>query len=203
MNKYNLDNSIIIIYLMQKNQRKAYILIWSIFLSITIWITFISISSQISKDLKNNYNLKEKINVHNSKNNKINDALNTNNFNNIELNKNEIIIFEKDNYLNIWLNNNQEVKIKITDNKNLTIKVNIWAPISYINESDPNINWTIISTDTFLPGIWNIIIKNLWWYSNVDITWEVKFETKYKKYKVIEKIWNKNINKENWEIKLF
>lgn len=187
---------------MQKNQKKAYILIWSIFLSITIWITFISISSQISKDLKNNSNLKEKISINNIKNNKINDATENNNFENIELNKNEMLIFENDNFLNIWLKENEEININLNEDKNLTIKINTGSPVSYINENNTNINWIITNSSTFLSGSGNILIKNLWWYSNIDIIWETKFKTEYKKYKIIEKIWNKNIIKENWKIKL-
>jgi len=43
---------------MQKIQKKAYILLWSIFLSLTISIAFISISTQINKNLKENNNKK-------------------------------------------------------------------------------------------------------------------------------------------------
>lgn len=188
---------------MQKLQKNASILLWSIFLSLTIWIAFISISSQISKNLKENIWLKNKININSLKEKKIKDAIETNNFENIELNENEIIIFEKNNYLNIWLKENEEIILKIESNKNITIKINSWSPIYYTNLSNSNINWIVSNVDTFLSW-WNEIkIKNIWWYSNIDIISETNFETEYKKYKILKKIWNKDIIKEKNKIKLF
>ncbi len=188
---------------MQKLERNASILLWSIFLSLTIWIAFISISSQISKNLKENTWLKGKINIISLKEKKINDAIETNNFDNIELSDNELIIFEKNNFYNVWLKENQNLKIKLYSNSNITIKLNSWAPVSYLNTSNLNINWIITSSSTF--NSWNneIVIKNLWWYSNIDIMSEAGFETEYKKYTILQKIWNKTINKETWKIKIF
>lgn len=188
---------------MQKLHKNASILLWSIFLSLTIWIAFISISTQIGKNLKENTLLKEKISINNLKNNKINTAIETNNFNNIELSKNEVIIFERDNYYNIWLKNNEELLLKLNSNSNMTIKINEWAPISYENITFPNINWVIIDRKTFLSWNNEILIKNLWGYSNIDIMSEDTFQTNYKKYKILEKIWNKTIIKERSNIKLF
>lgn len=188
---------------MQKLQRNASILLWSIFLSLTIWIAFISISTQISKNLKENIWLKDKINIISLKEKKINNAIETNNFNNIELSDNELIIFEKNNYYNIWLKENEEIRIKLNSNNNMTIKLNSWAPVSYLNSSFPSINWIIIDKSTFLTWNNQIVIKNLWWYSNLDIISEAGFETNYKKYKILNKIGNKTITKENWKIKIF
>lgn len=187
---------------MQKIQKNAYILLWSIFLSLIIWISFLSITSQISKNLKENNDLKNKINTNNSINNKLNDAIENNDFENIELNKNEIIVFEKNNYYNIWLKNNEQISIKIITNWNMTIKINKWSPVYYFNPTDSNINWEIINTSTFLTWNNTIIIRNLWWYSNIDIIAENNFLTDIKKYKIINKIWNKNKIKQKWEIKL-
>lgn len=188
---------------MQKLQRNASILLWSIFLSLTIWIAFISISSQISKNLKENIWLKEKININSLKEKKINNAIEANNFDNIELSENELLIFEKNNYYNIWLKNNEEITIKLNSNNNMTIRLNNWSPISYVNTSDTTINWIVIDRNTFLSWNNEILIKNLWGYSNIDIISEADFETKYKKYKILQKIGNKTINKENWKIQIF
>jgi len=188
---------------MQKLERNASILLWSIFLSLTIWIAFISISSQISKNLKENIWLKDKINIISLKEKKLNEAIETNNFNNIELSDTELIIFEKNNYYNIWLKENEEIRIKLSSSNNMTIKLNTWSPVSYLNSSNPSINWIVTSNSTF--SSWNneIVIKNLWWYSNIDIMSEVNFETENKRYKIIEKIGNKVITKENWKFKIF
>ncbi|NCO31882.1 hypothetical protein GW891_03690 [bacterium] len=86
---------------MQKIDKKASILIWSIFLSLTMSIAFISISSQINSNLKNNNSLNKKIDIKNNINNALIDAIENNNFENKEISNNEILIFEKNNFLNI------------------------------------------------------------------------------------------------------
>jgi predicted PurR-regulated permease PerM len=53
----------------QKKDRKASILIWSIFLSLIISISFLSISTQITKNLKNANNLKNNLETENNINN--------------------------------------------------------------------------------------------------------------------------------------
>lgn len=188
---------------MQKIQKNAYILLWSIFLSLIIWISFLSISSQIAKNLKENSDLKNKINTNNKINNKIVDAIEKSEFNNIELNKNELIIFEKSNHYNIWLKEEQEIKLKININSNMTIKINNWSWVYYFNTTDSNINWTVINVNTFLTWTGELIIKNLWGYSNMDIMSEENFLTENKKFEIIKKVWNKNVIKQKWEIKLF
>jgi hypothetical protein len=57
---------------MQKTKSNASILIWAIFLSLIISITFISISTKINKSLKNNYNFTDEIKVNNQIKNIIN-----------------------------------------------------------------------------------------------------------------------------------
>ncbi len=188
---------------MQKIDKKASILIWSIFLSLTMSIAFISISSQINSNLKNNNSLNKKIDIKNNINNALIDAIENNNFENKEISNNEILIFEKNNFLNIWLKNNEEIRLRFANNINMTIVINSWSPVSYLNTSYSNINWISSSSTTFSTWTWEIIIKNLWLYSNVNIFSEDNFEKQYKKYKIIQKIWNKNIIKQSSEIKLF
>lgn len=188
---------------MQKIDKKASILIWSIFLSLTMSIAFISISSQISKNLKNNNDLNEKINIKNDINNALIDAIENNNFENKKISNNEILIFEKNNFLNIWLKNNENITIKFASDTNMTIVINSWSPVSYMNTSDSNINWISSSSTTFSTWTWDIIIKNLWNYSNIDIFSEDNFEKQYKKYKIVQKIWNKTIIKQSSKIKIF
>lgn len=188
---------------MQKIGKKASILIWSIFLSLIMSITFISISSQINKNLKNNNSLNKKIDIKNNINNALVEAIETNNFESKEISNNEILIFEKSNFLNIWLKINEEIRLRFANNTNMTIVVNSWSPVSFLNVSDTNINWFSSSSTTFSTWVWDIIIKNLWPYSNINIFSEDNFEKEYKKYKVIQKIWNKNIIKQSSLIKIF
>ncbi|NVP17645.1 hypothetical protein HUU51_02910 [Candidatus Gracilibacteria bacterium] len=188
---------------MQKIQKNAYILLWSIFLSLIIGISFLSISSQIAKNLKENSELKEKIITNNNINNKIIEAIENNNFEKIELKGNEVIIFEKSNYYKTGLKENEEIYIKTTINGNVTIKINYGSPIYYINNNDITINGIINDKETFVSGIGEIYIKNLGGYSNIDIISENNFETKFKRYKIIKKIGNKDVIKENNLIKIF
>jgi hypothetical protein len=57
---------------MQKTNIKASILIWATFLSLIITVTFISISTKINKNLKNNSALTSEININNQVKNIIN-----------------------------------------------------------------------------------------------------------------------------------
>jgi hypothetical protein len=50
---------------MQKTNKKASILIWAIFLSLIISVTFISISTKINKNLKNNSEIINNIKINN------------------------------------------------------------------------------------------------------------------------------------------
>jgi len=48
-----------------------------------------------------------------------------------------------------------------------------------------------------------LYIKNLWWYTKYNITSMNDFITKTKKYKIMKKIWNKEVIKSSGEIKNF
>jgi hypothetical protein len=48
---------------MQKNNIKASILIWATFLSLIISVTFISISSKINKNIKNNKDYSKQLKI--------------------------------------------------------------------------------------------------------------------------------------------
>jgi hypothetical protein len=65
---------------MQKNPRKASILIWAIFLSLIISVSFIEISTKINKNLKNNKNIINNIQLDLETENLINNITITKNF---------------------------------------------------------------------------------------------------------------------------
>ncbi|MDR2411673.1 MAG: hypothetical protein LBD88_03760 [Candidatus Peribacteria bacterium] len=83
---------------MQKLEKNASILLWAIFLSMTILVAFASINYQVSKNLKENAKISEIINLNNEKNLKINEAIENKNFEKIKLSYDEIIVFENNNY---------------------------------------------------------------------------------------------------------
>ncbi|MDR1945347.1 MAG: hypothetical protein LBQ59_04750 [Candidatus Peribacteria bacterium] len=83
---------------MQKLEKRASVLLWSIFLSMVVLIAFISINYQVSKNLKENIQINKFANLNNEKNFKINEALGSGKFENINLSNNEIIVFENGNY---------------------------------------------------------------------------------------------------------
>ncbi|MDD2907106.1 MAG: hypothetical protein PHH98_00555 [Candidatus Gracilibacteria bacterium] len=188
---------------MQKIGKNASILLWSIFLSLTMSIAFISISSQISKNLKENSNLNEKISIANKKQNLINEAIETGNFEIVEISNNEILVFEKNNFLNIGLKENEVLRLKVDIDTNMTIIINDGSPVSYSNTSDSNVNGITSSSNTFSTGVGEILIKNLGLYSNINIFSEGSFEKEYKKYKIVKKVGNKDIIKESSQIKIF
>jgi putative exporter of polyketide antibiotics len=82
---------------MQKLEKRASILLWAIFLSMAIFIAFVSINHQISKNLEENNKISEIISLNNEKNLKINEAIEKD-LANIKLFHDEIIIFEDNNH---------------------------------------------------------------------------------------------------------
>lgn len=188
---------------MQKIAKNAYILIWSIFLSLSLWFIFLNISNWVTKNLKQNIKIKDSINLSKIKENNIKEAVINNDFSNINLTNNQVLIFEKSNNIFLWLKENEEITLRLYWEQNMTISINNWSPIEYRNTTTLSINWTIYSIETFNTWDWELIIKNLWWYSNIRISSEWNFNTPYKSYQIIQRIWNKNIIKENNKIKIF
>lgn len=188
---------------MQKIGKKASILIWSIFLSLTLSITFISISTQINKSLKENAKIKEKISVDRFTQKTIKKAVLNKTFDNILLSDNQIIIFDKGNYLEENLKESEDFIIKTLDSTSINIEIK-WSPVEYENW-DSSISWIVTSSSSktiSLDASDELTIKNLWWYSEVIISWSTPFQSEYKNYKIIEKIWNKDVTKESWKIEM-
>ena len=189
---------------MQKLNKKASILLWSIFLSMTIIIAFTSINFQLKQSLSENSSLMTKIEENNNKFLRIHNAIKSNNFSDIELNKIDKLIFEWDNIINQALKKNEKLELKIAYDKeqsdktsNLTIKINNWWPILYKNTK---IEGIIKKELTFNTKEEQISIENLWWYSDITITSEKKFENKIKKYKIVSNYWTRVSLKEAWKI---
>lgn len=193
------------------NKIKWSILIWAIFLSIILSISFISISWKINKSIKNKENIGES--------NNLDIVFKNNNFSDRELWNNEEIIFDNNkSYLKtLKINENTEVRIK-NHNKDisLSLKINYWWPIYYnfLSFSWITSTWTINSwiIENNLTFTWNLsnsynngilYIKNLWWDTNFDLQSSEILTTQYKNYKIMKQIWNKKFIKNEWTIKIF
>lgn len=193
------------------NKVNAYILIWAMFLSIIILISFISISWKINKVI-NNYNIEEKTD-------NLNEILKSKEFSNTKIWIEEEIVFEDSKIYKKSLEQNQntEVRIKSTSNVDFNLKINKWWPIFYSlllfswSTFSWTINWSWIIDNTwsFTWGFtwsydnWIIYIKNLGWYSNFELSSSSKLIKEFENYRIIKKIWNKSVVKKEWSIKIF
>jgi hypothetical protein len=190
---------------MQKNNKKASILLWAIMLSLIVAITFISISSKINKNIKLNWNIKK----FNEERKKINFSIL--NKNNQKINFNKTIIFEDKNEKFFSLKKYEEKQITFSWSSDFNIDISIinWWPINYKYIFDWNItsSWIIVSTNKITGKLdnssnnWKLILKNLWWYVKIFLQSENEFEEIWKKYKIITKVWNILLNEKKWEIK--
>lgn len=183
---------------MQKIQKnKGSILIWSFFLSIIIIITFLNLSSKVNKNLKNNLQFNNSIKL----NYEIKEILKNLDFSSKILSNNDNIIFDSNNNYTWSLNNNQVEIIQLSQINTFNLKIINWWPIYF---KTPINDWVISTNDTItnIP-IWNIYIKNLWWYTKYNINSTNSFTTQTKKYKITKTIWNKEVILTSWEIKNF
>jgi hypothetical protein len=189
---------------MQKTNTRASILIWATFLSLIITVTFIWISTNINKNLKNNSLLNEQFKNQNEIKNIINSWGIDMNYQNIYLDNWEKIIFERTNKKIISLKKEEIHTWKILDaDSNINIKILNWWPVSYINTSS---SWVVTSIETFWDNTADYFyIKNLWWYTKIMISSDItgNYLSQYRKYSIYKKIWNKEILKTSWKVKNF
>jgi len=190
---------------MQKNTLKGSILIWATFLSLIITVTFVSISTNINKNLKNNSNLTKYFKNENQLKNIINSWSINNIFTNQYLDNWDKIIFEPSNRYITTLNNSDKHFWQINVDSNISIKVLTWSAVYY---SQATSSWII---QFWLPNTftndwtWSFVIENLGWFSKIQITTNVfqNYLSQYRKYTIYKKIWNKEKTKSTWKIKLF
>jgi hypothetical protein len=96
------------ILLMQKNRNIASILLWSIFISMILSILFLSVTTKITKNLKNNNDLIYKLETNEIIKNQINDKI----FKTKKLEENEYLVFESINPLRRTIKNNQTLETR-------------------------------------------------------------------------------------------
>lgn len=175
------------------NNHKASILIWAIFLSIMILISFLSISSKINKTLNNNTNNQEY------------------SWENTIFDNNKI--FQK----TLLYKQNTEVRINNSTTTSFNIKINKWWPLFYslwvfswttfswsLSNSwiiDNNLSFTWNFTTNYNNGI--IYIKNLWWTTSFELTSSNNLIKEYKNNLIIQNIWDKKVIKKEWKVKIF
>jgi len=192
---------------MQKTEKKASILIWSIMLSLVISIAFISISSKLYKNIKLNNYLNSSINKKNILAEKITQSW-------WLIEKDEFLTFEQNSYI---INKEEEFDIIFEWNSNFSGRITLtnwwpivyevksysWADNSYYNITSSwiitekkanNFDWTLNNSYDKV----NLKIKNLGWISKV--IFETNNDNFYwtwitKKYKIEKKIWWKYIEK--------
>jgi len=177
--------------------KKASILIWAIFLSLIISISFLSISTQITKNLKTSQSSQNII----EKQNQINNVL-KNSQENKKIIWNTIIEMENKSFIKS-LKKNEILKINFPQNSTIELKLlnswiifyNTWSSNTWILDNNtPNIETNIEQNK-------NLILKNYSWYTKIKLTSNNKFDLPEKKYKIIEYIWNKKVIKSLWILK--
>jgi len=181
----------------QKINKNASILIWAIFLSLIISISFLSISTKITKNLKTNNSLNREI----SEQNDINNILKTSE-NDIEQIWNYKIYIENKN-LKKSLKKDEIYEITFPEQSNITLNItnswillyNTWWTNTWILYNNLlNLNSTI--------NTWEILkLINLSWITSFELISNNKFDIPEKNYKIVEIIWNKQIIKSNWILK--
>ncbi len=181
---------------MQKIGKKASILIWSIFLSLVISFSFIFISTNIAKTIKNNSFLWEFIDKKNSILNIINTTWTW------LLNDDELIL-ENSNYYTLKLWEEKIFTFNWNTNFSWNLRIVKWGPIYYELKSlswvlvySSILSWILSEADiksfTWYLG-WNynnasFYLKNLWWLANIFFYSDL-YNWNEKKYKVIKNIW--------------
>ena len=189
---------------MQKSNKNASILIWATFLSLLISVTFIWISTNINKNLKQNSNLTNQFKIENEINNAINNwIINRNSVVNFYLSNWDKFIYEKTNKKILSLKKWETSSWKILTDSNITITIINWWPVYYGYKTS---SWIVTNSDTFTEtASWTFSISNLWWYTRLLISSDQKWNilSKYRNYYIYKTIWNKEVLERTWKIKNF
>ncbi len=187
---------------MQKNSIKASILIWAIFISLIISVSFIQMSTKINKNLKNNEAILNNLSSKNEIINKINGAIINNDFQSKILGNADVLAFDYSNDITFSIWEKESHISKINTWSIIRIEILEWWPIVYKNNSA---SWIVTNTKNFAVTPWDLLINNLWWYTKINLQSNKTTNnlSQYMNYKITRKIWNKEIEITNWKIKNF
>ncbi len=184
---------------MQKRDKKWSILIWSIFLSLIISLSFVYVSTKVNQNIRLNNFLDQFFYK----------------WVNNNIWENEYLLADQKMYT---VKNEESIIFLFSWTTTLTwtLKIKSWWPIyyevkafSWITENPLVYSWVIsnINTTTFtgdLTSTYNkaeLNIKNMWWLttfsidSNNNFTWTWVLQ----KYKIIKEIWWKSVEKTIFE----
>ena len=186
---------------MQKINKKASILIWAIFLSLIISISFLSVSTKITKNLKNN-NLN---NTNILEESKLQNILKTSEID-IEDNTTEEIwnntIYIENKSLKKSLKKDEIYTIHFPTESNITLNlISSWVIFYEYNSNIWILKNDISSLSININENEDLILTNYSWYISFELISDNKFDIPEKKYKIVEKIWNKEVIKSIWIIK--
>lgn len=188
---------------MQKTNKKASILIWSIFLSLVVSLSFVFVSTKINQNIMLNMYLEDFF----SKDNKIVALINSNTewdiWNNETVKKDSSIF-------SLASRENMSFSFSWISDFTWSIRLKDWGPIYFevisYSWSDLTTSSWILSDYTNMMFTWRLstdytkselIIKNLWWISSflLDVNKENTGTWNIKKYKVVKDIWWKYVEK--------
>ena len=174
---------------MQKTERKASILIWSIFLSLIISISFLSISTKITSVIKKNISYKDFLEESFLIKEKI-----------IKSELDEEIISNKtigieNKIIKKSLKSQEIYEIEFQKDSNINLEIiNSWIMFYYTGSNDKHLlTWSI--EDIAINSWEKLKLQNLSWYTKFILESDNKFDIDWKRYKITEDIWNKKIIK--------
>ena len=182
---------------MQKIGTRASILIWAIFLSLIISVSFISISTKINKNIRSNSK-----NIKSFNNQKaIKEKIKNWDYSNKRLANNEAIFFDKRNNFTWSLKKSENIKLKFEQISTIDINIVSGWPL-YFTLSWSTSSWWIVSRTNNLSSFsWELILENMWWYTMYNIDSNNDFLSPELNYKIVKKIWNKQVIKNSGIIK--
>ena len=165
-----------------------------------IAILFLSISTKINKKLKDSSDF-----LNESKNYAlITQKIKNKDFTNEKITSKMEIIFEEENSFSWTLKQKEKIEIVFNNTWSINIKILSWGPINFkfwVSPSYTN-SWIITNLKTIKnSNSWTLILENIWWYTRFNINSNSSFTPNEKRYKIIEKIWNKKVEKSYWIIK--
>ncbi len=187
---------------MQKLEKQWSILLWSMFLSIIVALSFITLSTKIHKNIK----LWGESLIELSQKEKIQEAFEL--WKNSIIWENTVIIFEDNKEIILWMKQWDTHILTFTWTTDFDVElwvINWWA-VEYNYEKWADMN-TLISTSSWVINysksfsgelswaypVSRLELINHWWHSQLFVKSALNFETPEKNYKIITTIWNHSL----------
>ncbi len=189
---------------MQKQDYQASILLLSMFLSIIVAISFVTLSSKIHTQIWlwswNMSGISEMSAIQKSLYHQ----------NSSVISDRSVILFEDTTQKILWLQQGESYILAFSGEENFEIQIWViqWGAVeySYIQWSDVSsrisgvVNYSVdipATLDSSTPN-WTLTLTNHWWYSQIIIKSGLNFESSKKRYKILTTIWNHSLIKSQW-----